>query len=93
MNLITAIEIDFNYPNGDILIEAAQHKETKKWASLMYLLRDGSIHKLMFSFDINEKFPGFDTKEEAVAKMEELAQVAIKYVEEQRVLNDNDTTK
>ena len=78
MNLITALEIASNYPNGDILIEATQHKD--KWTSLMYMLRDGHIHKLMLSFDISEQFAGFDSKEEAISKMEEVAQAAIKYV-------------
>lgn len=77
MNLITALEIASNYPNGDILIEGAQHKETGKWTSLMYLMREGQIHKLMLSFDINEKFAGWDTEKEAKDKMEELAQAAI----------------
>jgi len=82
MNFITALEIASNYPNGDILIEAAQHKETNKWTSLMYLLRDGNIHKLMLSFDINDEFEGWDTENEAKDKMEEIAQLAIKYIKE-----------
>ncbi len=79
MNLITALEIATNYPNGDILISAAQHKETGKWTSLMYLLRDKQIHKLMLSFDINENFAGWDTEQEAKDKMEEVAQAAINH--------------
>jgi hypothetical protein len=86
MNLITALEIASNYPNGNILIEAAQHKETSKWTSLMYMLRDGNIHKLMLSFDISEQFAGFDSKEEAISKMEEVAQAAIKYVNDKGAL-------
>jgi hypothetical protein len=39
----------------------------------MYLLRDKEIHKLMLSFDINEKFAGWDTEKEAKDKMEEVA--------------------
>lgn len=80
MNLITALEIATNYPNGDILIEAVQDKKTNKWVSLMYLLRDGSIHKLMLSFDTSDEFPGWDTAQEAKDKMEELAQFAINHV-------------
>lgn len=80
MNLITALEIATNYSNGDILITAVQHKETEKWTSLMYLLRDGEIHKLMLSFDINENFEGWDTEQEAKDKMEELAQAAITHI-------------
>lgn len=82
MRFITALEIASNYPNGDILIEAVQHKETGKWTSLMYMLRDGDIHKLMLSFDISNKFAGWDTEKEAKDKMEEIAQTAIKYVAE-----------
>lgn len=77
MTTLTAMEIASNYPNGDILIEGAQHKETGKWTSLMYMLRDGNIHKLMLSFDINEKFEGWETEKEAKDKMEELVQFAI----------------
>ncbi len=82
MRLLTALEIATNQPNGDILIEAMQHKETHKWASFMYLMRDGQIHKLMLSFDINEQFEGFDTEELAKTKMEELVQVAITHCRE-----------
>lgn len=45
----------------------------------MYLLRDGHIHKTMLSFDINENFEGFNTKEEALSAMEELRDKAIEY--------------
>ena len=43
----------------------------------MYLLREGKIHKLMLSFDETEEFKGWETEEEAKAKMDELAQAAI----------------
>ena len=76
MRLLTALEIATNQPNGDILITAMQHKETLKWASFMYLMRDGKIHKLMLSYDINENFEGFDTEEIAKTKMEDLVKVA-----------------
>lgn len=82
MTTLTALEIATNHPNGDILIEAVQHKETGKWTSLMYLLRDGNIHKLMLSFDINENFQGFETELEAKTKMDELCQVAIDHCKE-----------
>ena len=82
MNLITALEIASNHPNGDILIEAAQHKETEKYVSLMYLLRDGEIHKLMLSFDVNDEFKGWDTEKEAISKMEEVRDSVIKYCKE-----------
>lgn len=79
MTLITALEIEANYPQ-DILIEGLQHKETGKWSSVMYRLKDNTIHKTMLSFDIGENFEGFDTMEDAVEKMEELAQTAITHV-------------
>lgn len=77
MTLLTALEIATNQPNGDILIVALQHKETLKWGSFMYLMRDGRIHKPMLSFDIGENdFEGFDTEEIAKTKMEDLVKVA-----------------
>ena len=83
MNFITALEIASNYPDN-ILISGAQHKETKKWTSLMYMMRDGRIHKLMLSFDITDKFPGWDTESEAVSKMTELAEAAVKQINEKK---------
>lgn len=80
MNLVTAYEIASNYPNGDILISPAQHKQTGKWTSLMYMMRDGHIHRLMLSFDINDNFEGWNTEKEAIDAMEDMAQFAIKYV-------------
>jgi len=82
MNLITVLEIKSNYPNGDILITATQHKETSKWFSQMYLMRNGRIHKLMLSYDKSEKFNGWDTDKEAKDKMEEVAKMAINYITE-----------
>jgi hypothetical protein len=83
MRLLTALEIATNQPNGDILITAGQHKETLKWASFMYLMRDGNIHKLMLSYDIGvNDFEGFDTEEIAKQKMEDLVQFAINYCRE-----------
>lgn len=82
MTVLTALEIASNYPNGDILINSAQDKETLKWTSFMYLLRDGQIHKLMLSFNISETFQGWDTQKEAEDKMEEMAQIAITHVNE-----------
>ena len=77
MTLITVMEIASNYPNGDILIDAVQFEDNKKWTSLMYLTRNGQIHKLMLSFDRQEEFEGWDTKEEAISKMEEIRNLAI----------------
>lgn len=79
MTLITALEIEANYPQ-DILIEGVQDKKTGKWVSIMHLLKGSDIHKTMLSFDISENFAGFDTMEDAIEKMEEIAQVAINYV-------------
>lgn len=83
MRLLTALEIATNYETNDLLVSATQHKETLKWGSFLYLLRNGEIHKLMLSFDINEKFEGFDSEEEAKLKMEELVEAAITYCKEQ----------
>lgn len=83
MRLITALEIATNQPNGDILIVAMKHKETLKWGSFMYMMRDGNIHKLMLSYDIGENgFEGFDTEEIAKQKMEDLVQEAIDFCRE-----------
>lgn len=83
MRLITALEIATNQPNGDILITAVQHKETLKWGSFMYLMRDGHIHKLMLSFEIGENgFEGFDTKEIAKIEMENLVKIATDFCRE-----------
>lgn len=81
MTLLTAYEIANNYPDN-ILIDAAQDKTTNKWLSAMYLIRNAQIHKTMLSFEINEGFSGFDSKEVAVAAMNEVAQAAIKYITE-----------
>lgn len=80
MRLLTAFEIATNHPNGDIEIVTAQHKETNKWTSLLYMMRDGHVHKLMISFDINETFEGWDSEEEAKQKMQEVIDLAIEYV-------------
>ena len=78
MTFITALEIATNQPNGDILITAGQHKETLKWGSFMFMMRDGNIHKLMVSYDIGENgFEGFDTEGIAIQKMEDLVKIAI----------------
>lgn len=74
MNLITALEISTNYP-FNILIESDQHKDTKKWTSIMYLMRNGNIHKMMLSYN------GWDTEEEANNGMRQVAEDAIKYLE------------
>lgn len=77
MNLITAIEISGNYPEN-ILITASKEKEGNNWTSVMYLTRGGDIHKMMLSFG---GFP-FESEEEAILKMEEVAESAIDYIKE-----------
>lgn len=81
MTLLTVLEIVTNYPNGDIEIITAQHKETNKWVSLLYHMREGRIHKLILSFDVNETFTGWDTEEEAKQKMQEVVDSALDYYE------------
>lgn len=83
MTLLTALEIANHQPNGDILIIPKQDNKTNKWTSFMYLMRDGQIHKLLLSYEINQYFQGFDTKEDAIIKMENLVQYAIEYCREQ----------
>jgi len=76
MTVLTALEITTNYPDN-ILIEGHQDKESEKWTSLMYMTRNGDIHKLMLSFD---NFP-YDSKEEAITKMEDVVKMAIEHIE------------
>lgn len=75
MTLLTALEIAGNYPQN-ILIDAQKDPESENWTSLMYMTRNGCIHKLMLSFN---NFP-YKSKEEAISKMNEVSQVAIKHV-------------
>jgi len=75
MTLLTALEIAGNYPQN-ILIDAQQNPEKDEWTSLMYMTRNGGIHKLMLSFD---GFP-YKTKDEAISKMKEVADRAIEYI-------------
>jgi len=83
MTFLTALEIAYNHKNGNISICSAQNKETKKYTSLMYLMKDGEIHKLMLSFDINDKFDGWDTEDEAIKEMEKVRDEAINFVEKE----------
>lgn len=80
MTLLTALEVAGNYPEN-ILIDAKKDPDSTKWTSLMYMTRNGGIHKLMLSFD---NFP-YESKDEAISKMEEVAQAAIKHVNGERV--------
>ncbi len=45
-------------------------------------MRDGDIHKLMLSFDITDKFEGWNTEKEAKDAMEEVAQSAVAHFEQ-----------
>lgn len=79
MTLLTAFEIEAHYPNN-ILIDAQKDPDSENWTSLMYMTRNGGIHKLMLSFD------GFPYKSENKAKktMHEVAEAAIKYLKVKR---------
>ena len=83
MTFLTALEIATNYETNDLLVQPVQDKETNKWGCFLYLLRNGNIHKLMLSFNIDENFEGYETSEDASAKMEELVQVAINHCKTQ----------
>ena len=80
MNLMTILEIASCYPE-EILITASQ-ASNGKWLSQMYRLKNGEIHKIMLSYDIQEGFEGFESEEEAKEKMTAVALSAIKYAEE-----------
>lgn len=47
MNVLTALEIKNNYPE-EILINSAQ-QDNSKFASFLYRLKNGNIHKLLVS--------------------------------------------
>lgn len=83
MTFLTALEIAYNHKNGNISILSSQNKETKKYTSLMYLMKDGEIHKLMLSFDINDEFKGWNTEDEAIKAMEKVRDEAINFVEKE----------
>ena len=79
MTFLTALEIAGNYPDN-ILIDAQKDPNSDNWTSLMYMTRNGGIHKLMLSFD---NYP-YKTEQEAKDKMDEVAQAAIKHINEKR---------
>jgi len=58
MTLLTALEIAGNYPNN-ILIQSFKD-ENDLYGGLMYMTRNGAIHKLMLDFNGH-----FETAEEA----------------------------
>lgn len=75
MTLLTVFEIATNWPDN-ILIEAYEHKDNAgKWASFMFMTRDGHIHKTMLSYD---SFP-FDSEQKALDAMNAIAQSAIEH--------------
>ncbi len=78
MTLRTALEISSNIDN--LLITTS--KTDEHWLSQLYLLRDGSIHKLLLSVDINGNFKGWDTEEEAKNKMQEIINLTVNSTKE-----------
>ena len=74
MRLLTVLEIATNHPSNT-LVEAVQDKETGKWTSVLYLMKDGEIHKELTSF---KDFP-FDDKEKATTSMNELINKCVDY--------------
>ena len=74
LSRITALEILTNYPDN-IKIESIKHKDEEKWGSIMYLTRNGHIHKIMLSYD---NFP-FDSEEKAKQAMEDIVELVQKH--------------
>lgn len=72
LTMLTAITIASNDPK-DLKIEAIQDEESKKWTSVLYLLRNEKIHSTLLSF---QGFPS-KTKEEAIEQMEKTVQACI----------------
>lgn len=70
MTLITCLEIDSNYPEN-ILLQTTEFRG--RWFSYMYLLRNGSVHKLMLSREPTETWFGFDTEEDALMDMQKIS--------------------
>lgn len=74
MTYITALEIESNWPDN-ILISVFENTETGRFGSVMYMLRDGAIHKKMLTLNAVYK-----SKEQAEEKMGLLKDFAIAYV-------------
>lgn len=72
MTVLTALEIVGNYPHNT-LVDAQKDPNSENWTSLLYMTRNGYIHKLMLSFD---GYP-YQSKEEAVNKMNNLIEIVI----------------
>jgi hypothetical protein len=72
MTLLTSIEIAANYPDN-ILISGVE--ADGKHTAYMYLTRNGCIHKTLVSFT---GYP-YNSSEEAVAKMHEVAKGVCEY--------------
>ena len=73
LSLITVLEIATN----DHEINTFQNKESGKWGSVLYMVRDGRIHKSWCSYD---GCP-FDAEEKAIEAMNDVVKSAKDYVE------------
>lgn len=61
----------------NIWIMGVQNRQTLKWVSRMYLMKNGAVDKLLLSFEFSNSFEGWDTEDEAVSKMKEVAEITI----------------
>ena len=66
MTVLSALEISGNYPEN-ILVEAVQSSDNSKWAGYVYMLRSGSIHKLMLNSE-----PEFENEQICMDKFHEM---------------------
>lgn len=90
MNLLTALEIYYNYPEN-ISITAAQHI-SGRWCSFMYRLKEGFVHKLMLSYDITGEGGGFETDKEALDAMHNVAKQCIDYFQNKKKEKESDAS-
>ncbi len=86
MTLLTAFEIEANYPE-EILIETPQG-DNGKFAGYMYRLKEGNVHKLMVSSEFV-----FNTAEEAKKVIVNACEFAIEYVNNLKAKNESDGKK
>lgn len=70
LSLLTCIEITNCYPE-EVLVEAERY-DNGKWLGVLYRIKDGVVHKTLISQNATEDFHGYETKEEAIQKMEDL---------------------
>jgi hypothetical protein len=71
MTVLTAMELAGNYPENTKI--ESQKATDGKFCSFLYMLRDGSIHKLMLSTKAV-----FETAKDAEDALHELGQWAVK---------------